>query len=283
MENNFKTIKFELSNDGIGIISLNRPNKLNAISFEMEKELNDVLDFLDINLDCRVVILNAEGRGFCAGTDLQEGMVLNSKKNPPNYDKFYFLEAPEPLKKRIYHQWNISHMFAKFRKINQPIITLIQGVAAGGGFAFVMASDIRIASPEAEFINASINIGLTGADLGGSYFLPRLIGMSRAAEILLSGRTIDAFEAKRIGLVSQIVEKEQLIEKGTKLARLLLSKSPLGLRMTKQAINLTLDSPSLENIMQYENSLIVLSLTSKDVMEATKAFFGKKDPEYSLR
>ena len=279
----FKTITFELRENGIGILSLNRPEKLNAISFQMEEELHQLFDHLLVNLDCRVLIFKAEGRLFCAGTDLQEGIILNSKRTPPGYEQFYYLEISEPLKRKLYHQWRISHIYMKMRKISQPIIALIHGAAAGGGFGFAMASDIRIVSDDTKFINASINIGLTGADVGGSYFLPRLIGMSRAAEILYTGREISGEEAERIGLALKMVSKEQLLSEGLKLAEEMLKKSPLGLRMTKQAINLSLDSPSLENIAQFENSSIVLSFSSKDVQEASSAFFEKRKPKYPLK
>ena len=100
----FKTIKFEVCDNGIAILSLNRPEKLNAISFEMEEELHEVLDHLMTNLDCRVLIMKGEGRAFSAGTDLQEGLILNSKKKPEGYDRFYYLNVPEPLKRKLYHQ-----------------------------------------------------------------------------------------------------------------------------------------------------------------------------------
>ena len=278
----FKTIKFELRDDGIGILSLNRPEKLNAISFEMEEELHQVLDHLMIDLNCRVLILRGEGRSFSAGTDLQEGLILNSKKKPEGYDQFYYLNVPEPLKKKLYHQWRISQIIIKMRKIFQPIIAIVHGAAAGGGFGFAMASDMRIGCEDVKFINASINIGLTGADVGGSYFLPRLIGMAKASEMLYSGRPIGADEADECGFLVKVVKKENLLDEGLNLAKELLKKSPLGLRMTKQAINLSLDSPSLENIIQYENSSIVLSFSSKDINEASSAFFEKRDPKYSL-
>jgi len=280
---NFETIKFELKPNGIGIIKLNRPEKLNAISFQMEEDLHEILDHLMTNLDCRVVIFGGMGRAFCAGTDLQEGLILNSKKTPVGYEKYYFLNVPEPLKRKMYHQWRISQIYVKMRKISQPIIAIIHGAAAGGGFGFAMAADIRIASEDVKFINASINIGLTGADVGGSYFLPRLIGMSRAAEILYSGKIVDGIEAEKIGLVLKVVKKENLLKVAIEKAEELLKKSPLGLRMTKQAINLSLDSPSLENILQYENSSIVLTFSSKDVNEASAAFFEKRDPKFPLR
>jgi enoyl-CoA hydratase/carnithine racemase len=279
----FETIRFELRDDGIGILSLNRPDKLNAISFQMEEDLHQILDHLMVNLDCRVLILRGEGRAFSAGTDLQEGLKLNAKKIPEGYDKFYFVRIDEPLKRKMYHQWFISQIIVKMRKISQPIISIVQGAAAGGGLAFALASDIRIVSKNAKFINASINIGLTGADVGGSYFLPRLIGRARASEILLSGRVIDGEEAFKIGLATKLVEDNQLLESAIVLAEELLTKSPLGLRMTKEAINLSLDSPSLNNIIQYENSSIVLSFCSNDVNEAASAFFNKKKPKYDLK
>ena len=278
----FKTIKFELKENGIGIVSLNRPEKLNAISFQMEEELHNLLDSLMVNLNCRVLIFKGEGRAFCAGTDLQEGLILNSKKNPPGYESFHYLNVSEPIKRKLYHQWRISQIYVKMRKISQPIITIVQGAAAGGGFGFAMASDIRIASEDVKFINASINIGLSGADVGGSYFLPRLIGMSKAAEILYTGKIIDAKEAEKSGLVIKVVEKDDLLISALELAEEMLKKSPLGLRMTKQAINLSMDSPSLENILQLENSSIVLTFSSQDIKEASSAFFEKRDPKYPL-
>lgn len=278
-----ETIKFELREDGIGILTLNRPEKLNAISFQMEEDFHQVLDHLMVNLDCRVLILRGEGRAFSAGTDLQEGLILNTKKTPEGYERFYFLNMKEPIKRKMYHQWRITQIIVKMRKISQPIIALVQGAAAGGGLAFALASDIRIVTKNAKLINASINIGLTGADMGGSYFLPRLIGRARASEILMSGRVVDGVEAESIGLAVKLVDEANLLNAGLEIAEELLTKSPLGLRMTKEAINLSLDSPSLENIIQFENSSIVLTFSSKDVNEASSAFFEKRKPKFPLK
>jgi len=279
----YKTIKFELRENGIGILTLNRPEKLNAISFQMEEEIHHVLDQLMMNLSIRVLILRGEGRSFSAGTDLQEGLILNMKRNPKGYEKFYYLNTSEPIKRKMYHQWRITQIIMKMRKIPQPIIAAVHGSVAGGGFGFAMASDIRIASDDVNFINASINIGLTGADMGSSYFLPRLINLSRAVEIIYSGRGVSGKEAEKIGFILKVVEKENLLDEALKLAEELLTKSPLGLRMTKEALNLSLDSPSLNNMLQYENSSIVLTFSSKDVNEAANAFFRKRKPKYPLR
>lgn len=249
----------------------------------MEEELHSLFDSLMTNLNCRVIILRGNGRAFCAGTDLQEGLSLNTKKVPEGYEKYYVLNTPEPLKKKLYHQWRISQIYVKMRKISQPIIAMVHGAAVGGGFGFAMASDIRIATEDVKFINGSINLGLTGADVGGSYFLPRLIGMSRASEILYTGREVRSKEAEEIGLVLKIVNKDGLMDSALEIANDLLTKSPLGLRMTKQAINLTMDSPSLETILQLENTSIVLSFCSKDMNEGSAAFMQKRKPKYPLK
>ncbi|MFX1417444.1 MAG: enoyl-CoA hydratase/isomerase family protein [Promethearchaeota archaeon] len=279
----YKTIKFEIQDNGIAILTLNRPEKLNAISFQMEEELHQVLDELMVKLECRVLILRGEGRAFSAGTDLQEGLILNSKKMPEGYEKFYYLSSSEPLKRKMYHQWRITQIIMKMRRIPQPIIAAVHGSVAGGGLGFALASDIRIASEDVNFINASINIGLTGADMGSSYFLPRLINLSRATEIIYSGRGVSGNEAEKIGFILRVVKKENLLKEAVKIAEELLTKSPLGLRMTKEALNLSLDSPSLNNILQFENSYIVLSFSSKDMSEAANAFFEKRNPKYGLK
>ena len=119
--------------------------------------------------------------------------------------------------------------------------------------------------------------------MGSSYFLPRLINLSRAAEIIYSGRSVSGKEAEKIGFILKVVKKENLVEEAFRLAEELLTKSPLGLRMTKEALNLSLDSPSLNNILQFENSSIVLTFSSKDVNEASSAFFSKRTPKYGLK
>jgi enoyl-CoA hydratase/carnithine racemase len=279
----YETIEFELNDNGIGILTLNRPEKLNAISFQMEEELHSLLDELMITLDCRVIIFRGKGRAFCAGTDLQDGLNLNIKRVPEGLEKYFHLNTPEPIKKKLYHQWRISQIYVKMRKISQPIICTIQGAAVGAGFGFAMASDIRIGASDAKFVNGSINLGLTGADVGGSYFLPRLIGLSRAAEVLYTGRELTAKEAKEFGLLFKLVEKDKLYASAYEIATEMLAKSPLGLRMTKQAVNLSLDSPSLETILQLENYGIVLSFSSKDMNEGSAAFMQKRKPKYPLK
>ncbi|MCK4380111.1 MAG: enoyl-CoA hydratase/isomerase family protein, partial [Candidatus Lokiarchaeota archaeon] len=252
---------------------------------QMIEDLHSIFDHLMTNLDCRVLILKAAGRAFCAGLDLKESAVLQSKKKPEELkERFFFMNAPDKdlIKAKIYAQGRASHLIVKMRKISQPIIAIIQGAATGAGFTLVLAADIRIAGENARLANSFINIGFSGSDLASSYHLPRLIGMSRAAEILYTGRFIDADEAERIGLVLKVVKGDdvKLVEAGLEIAENLLTKSPLGLRMTKEAINLTLDSPSLDTIMQIENRSQMLCSTSIDLLEGINAFFEKRKPKY---
>ena len=279
----FKTIKWELRENGIGILTLNRPERLNAVSFQMVEELHELADHLMVNLDCRVLIIRAEGRVFSAGTDLKDGTLLGLRKTYDDYKQYYYLNAPEAIKKRTYYQWRISHFYIKMRKISQPIICLVQGPAAGAGYSIALASDVRIASPKATFINAVINLGLPGVDVGNSYFLPRLIGLSRAAALLYSGKPLEVKKALQYGLISKIVEENELFDTGLELAETFLQKSPLGLRMTKEAINLSMDSPSLDTIIQLENRSILVCSSSKDINEGSSAFLQKRTPKYDLR
>jgi enoyl-CoA hydratase/carnithine racemase len=263
---------------------LNRPDKLNAMSFQLFEDLHACLDHLMTNLDCRIVILRGEGRAFCAGLDLTEMNILNTKKKPEEFKKFYYLDIPEVLKNKVYFQWRLSQVIVKMRKISQPIIAIIQGAATGGGFALALASDIRIAGEKALFNNAFIKLGLSGSDVGTSYFLPRLLGLSRATEILYSGRFVNAKEAEKIGLVLKIIngDANKLLEAAMEIAENLLAKSPLGLRMTKEAIDLSQDSPSLETMIQLENRAQMLCSESSDVLEGIAAFFDKRKPKFPL-
>ena len=285
MQLEFETLKFDLQPNGIGIITLNRPEKLNAMSFQMFEDLHAIFDHLMTNLDCRVVILAAKGRAFCAGLDLSELTITSKKRIPEEYKKFKYLDVSDLVKRSYYFQWMLSRVIIKMRKISQPIIAIVQGPATGGGFALTLASDIRIAGEKALFNNAFIKIGLSGGDCGTSYFLPRLIGQSRATEILYTGRFVDAEEAEKIGLVAKVVKgnESNLLDAAFEIAENFLTKSPLGLRMTKEAINLSQDSPSLETIIQLENRAQSLCSSSSDMMTAVMAFFKKELPKYSLR
>jgi enoyl-CoA hydratase/carnithine racemase len=283
MEINLETVKFKLSEDGIGIITLNRPERMNAISAQFTDDFNAVLDALMNNLDCRVVIVKGEGKAFCAGMDLKEASILMKRRVPESYQKFNFIDVPETIKRTIYTQARLGEIVIKLRKINQPVIALINGPAVGGGFTFAMAADVRIATENGRFSIGAINVGMGGGDIGGSYFLPRLIGMSRAAELMYTGRFIGAKEAEEIGLVLKVVSEDKLMDTALEMANEMLSKSPLGLRMTKEAINISMDSPSLDTMVKFDNRGQSVCTSSKDIAQAIQMYVEKKKPEFPLR
>ncbi|MGQ9722306.1 MAG: enoyl-CoA hydratase/isomerase family protein [Candidatus Jordarchaeum sp.] len=280
----YKNIKYQELEEGIGIITLNRPERLNAVDFEMIEEFHDLLSELEWNLDCRVLIITGEGHGFCAGMDIKEGsLFVPEDKIPKKYSNLKYLNVGDEIKRKMYGLKRISEIMITLRKINQPVIAAVKGPASGGGFALAMACDIRIAGESARFNTAFINIGLTGSDMGSSYFLPRLIGLSRAAEIMYTGRFFDAKEADRIGFVSKVVPDDQLLEAALELAREMLKKSPLGLRLTKETINQNIDAPNLEAAIFLENRNQAVCMSTADFSEGINAFFERRSPKYPKR
>jgi enoyl-CoA hydratase/carnithine racemase len=265
----YNTLTYEARGDGIGVITLNRPECLNAISWEMVEELHACLTELEQAVNTRVVILTGAGRGFCSGTDLKGG---RSGGGPP--------DVPKIVREGSRSQRRIGDVVLHMRKIPQPIIGAINGVAAGGGFSFSMACDIRIAANSARFICSFINVGLSSGDVGSSYFLPRLIGMSRAAELLYTGREMGAAEAERIGYISKAVPDGAVFDAALDIAKVLLGKSPFGLRMTKEILNQSIDSPGLEASLYLENRSQTLATLTGDFQVAMAAFKDKRPPVF---
>lgn len=223
----------------IGLLTLNRPKTLNALNQKMIEALDALLDELYRNGNVRVLIVTGSGeKGFCSGMDMQESATQ------------LFEASPE----MIYTYQNLaSRLFYKMRLIPQPVIAAVHGAASGAGFSFALASDVRLITPQARFNAAYINIGLGGADLASSYFLPKMIGSGRANEFLLTGEFMSAEEALQLGFASRMVEKEALMDVAFDMAAKMVEKNPLGLRMTKEAINQNLGVGSLEQALHLEN------------------------------
>ena len=263
---NFRTLKMEEPEAGIAIITLSRPDRLNALSLEMVEELHVLFGQLQSRDEVRVLVITGEGRGFCSGADLKDERL---KK-----------EASAILSSAATHLMTVQKRYAdlvlKMRRLPQPIIAAVNGPAAGGGMCLALASDIVIAGPRAAFTPSFINIGLSGGEMGTTYFLPRGVGSFRTAEILLTGRTVDAVEAERIGLVSRLVEEERLMETAMETARKMLAKSSVGLRLTKEALNLNLTAPSLEAAVELENRNQSIGCTSPEFFKAIEAFLKRK-------
>lgn len=252
----------------IEIVSLNRPDALNALSPRMVEALNDYFAGLHARTEIRVVILRGNGRGFCAGLDIKEAREPSDET---------------PVLRTLRTQTEIGNIYRKMRSCPQPIIALAQGAACGGGLSLLLASDVRYAAPSLRANAAYIKIGLGGCDMASSYFLPRLVGSSLASEMILTGRFIGAERALRSGLVSEIVEEDKLLDAGLALAEEMLLTAPHGLRLSKQALNLNIDAPGLEAAMAIEDRQQVALAATEDHREAMAAFVDKRAPQYKGR
>jgi len=257
-----------LEKDGaIDWLTLNRPDRLNAMSRTMMLELQHYFGELYTDHSVRVVVLRGAGRAFCAGLDLKE----------ERDDR----EAGPVAGLRV--QRRVSEIVMRMRRAPQPVISLIQGAASGGGFALALASDIRYAARGARMNAAFIRIGLTACDVGVSYFLPRLVGSALASELLLTGRFIDAERAAAMGLVSEAVDPGELEERGRAIAGEILANSPVGVRLTKECLNMNVDAGSLEAAIALEDRQQILTSTTGDMREGVAAFLEKRPADYQDR
>ncbi len=235
----YETITYEMPEKGIGLLTLNRPKAYNAVSHKMMEELEDFWKERLYDLDTVVIVLRGSGdKGFCAGLDMKETAQFAPEMSVPEFYRF---------------QSRLARLNLAMRRAPQPIICAVHGAAAGQGFSFALASDIRVITQDARFSAAYINIGLGGADMSCSYFLPRLIGAGRAYEFMYTGEFMSAEEAMSLGLASKIVDREALLETAMTYARTLLSKNHMGLRLTKEAINMNIDAGGLEQALNIED------------------------------
>jgi enoyl-CoA hydratase len=247
--------------EGVTQLTLNRPDKLNAMNAELIAELHRALDAVAADRGCRVVVLSGAGRGFCAGLDLQ------GYGTPPGG------EGLAPVQAGFATQTHIAALIPHLRSLPVPVIAAVNGPAAGGGLALALGSDIRIAGTSARFNVAFVRVGLSGCDIGVSWLLPRLIGASRAWELMLTGRIIDASEADHVGLVSRVVADDELLDAALETAGLIIANSPWGVRMTKEVAWSQLEIGSLQAGIDVENRTQILSSFTGDHREAVAAFF----------
>jgi enoyl-CoA hydratase len=251
-------------------VTLNRPDALNAMNPELVDELQDYFGRLYTDHSVRIVVLKGAGRAFCAGLDLKE------RSNRP--DAGATSGSPQS---GLVAQRRISEIVMRMRRCPQAIVSLIHGPACGGGFALALASDIRIAGTSARMNAAFIRIGLSACDIGVSYFLPRLVGVSIASELMMTGRFINAERAERVGLVSEVVPDEKLEEAAAPYIEEMLTTSPLGLRLTKECLNMSVDAGSLEAAVAMEDRNQILCAQTSDFREGISAFLGKRKPAYT--
>jgi enoyl-CoA hydratase/carnithine racemase len=248
----YETLDFKLEG-GIGLLTLNRPERLNAINAVMLEELNLFWGEMASRGDCRVIVMTGAGeRGFCSGLDLKEAADMQGGFASEGI-------SGDTIQRG---QLKFSGIVEAMRACHQPTIAAVNGAAMGAGLSFAMASDVRLASPTAKFCASYINIGTGGADMGSSYFLWRIVGWGMAAEMLLTGRVIEVEEALRIGLANHVYPQEELLDRAMEMARRMAEKPPLALRMTKDAISIGLNSGSLRDTLRLEDRNQVLLIES---------------------
>ena len=239
--------------DGVDRVTLNRPESLNALNPDMIDALNVYFQGLQRNRATRVVVLKGAGASFCAGLDLKHAMARRAGQ-----------QEPPGVTESLDSQRRIADIVMLMRRCPQPIIALVQGAAAGGGFALALAADIRIATKNARMNCAFIKLGLGGCDIGTSYFLPRLVGVSVASELILTGRFIHAERALAVGWSPKSSRKTALDAAAAPYVDAMMTASPVGLRLSKECLNMSVDAGSIEAVIAMEDRNQVLCSRSED-------------------
>jgi enoyl-CoA hydratase len=243
----------------IAVLTLNRPDKLNALNYELVEELHAALDGIGADNDCRVVVLTGAGRGFCSGLDLTD-------PNPSLAGG-----GTEFPRSGMRWQERIANLTARIHRLRQPVIAAVNGPAYGGGFGIALACDIRVASESARFCTQFIKLGLGGCDIGVSYTLPRIVGAGPAFDLILTARVVDAQEALRLGIVSRL--SGSVVDDVLEIAETLCGYGKFGLESTKQVLWANLEASSLEAALHVENRSQILASTSGEMLEAANAAF----------
>lgn len=262
-------VEFETLEDNIARITLNRPERLNAIDGAMIDGVDQALDALGGG-DYRVAILTGAGRGFCAGADLS-GTGEAWTKPKPNTPAF---------KVNYDSQVRLADLFTRLYELPTPVIAAVNGVAVGGGLAFTLVSDIRVASEHARFGSVFIKAGFSSMDMGTSYLLPKIVGAGVARELMLTGRIIDADEAYRIKLVHEVVAADELMAAALRKAREIAANNAYGVWQTKIGLNAALDAPSLRHAIELENRTQILTGFTNNPTEAARAHMEKRAPTW---
>jgi enoyl-CoA hydratase len=250
-------------------VTLNRPERLNAMSIELVIELFEALDAVAADNDCWVVVLTGEGRAFCSGLDLKDYGVI------PNIDG---LQVGRIAQRSMRYY---SRLVPAIRRMPQPVIAAVNGPAYGGGMCLSLAAELRFAASSAVFNATGIVNGLTSTELGASWLLPRLIGAAHANDLLLTGRVVDADEALRMGLVSRVLPDAELVPAALDLAAEMCRFSPYGLAMTKDILWVNLENPSLEAAIEIEDRNQLMLGFTENLPEAIRAFDEGRSPNYT--
>lgn len=261
-----------IERDGeITTLTLSRPDALNTLNVDLVRELTDALDAVDDDPGCRVVILTGAGRAFCAGLDLNgygdDDSVTDRGGVIPMFER----------------QQDIAGLARRLHGLRQPVIAAVNGPAAGGGLALVCASDIRIGSTTSVYAVGFIRAGFSACDIGVSWLLPRLVGAGRAHELMLTGRKFTAAEAERYGLLVDLAEPGDLLDRAHSTAQAILANPPLSVELTKVGMWAAVESDSFSATVEFENRQQMITAMTEDRGEATAAFLEKRAPRYRRR
>ena len=269
-----------LDDGAIVVLTINRPHRRNALDAQTLAELHRLLDTLSGDPAARVVVLTGTGNAFCAGADIkaQPDDLIDAAATP---QAALQAAATSTVAITFSAQELMASAFEKIHRLRQPVIAAVNGYALGGGFALALACDIRFAVPQATFGAVFIRHGVSACDMGTSYHLPRLVGASRAAELMLTGRVFDAIEAAAIGLVLNVVDDEELRTTAVAKAREIARNSPLAVWMTKETMWQTVDAPSLRHALDIENRTQVMCTATGDLTRSFAAFREDGTPQWS--
>jgi len=254
---------------GVRVVSLNRPEQLNAMTAELCEALHEELRAVAADRSCRAVVLTAAGRAFCVGLDLR------------GYGSAPTNDGTDDARDRFGNQQHMSTLVLALRAVPQPVIAAVNGPAAGFGFALTLGSDIRFAAREAVFRAAFINIGVSNCDMGTSWLLPRLIGASRAHELMLTARRVSAEEALQIGLVADVVDQDALLERSLEAATQIAALAPWAVRLTKRGMWAALEIPSEQAAVEFEDRQQIMSTFGQALPEAIAAYLEKRPAQFA--
>jgi enoyl-CoA hydratase len=246
-----ETLSVQTPHAGVVVLQLNRPERLNAINHVMVGELKETLAAVSADTSVHAVVITGAGRGFCSGIDMRDFGPAIPEATAPAIDRLRFQERMAALPRAI-------------RDMPQPVIAAVNGPCVGAGLALCLATDIRMCSTAAIFGNGAILLGLSGAEMGMSYFLPRIVGASVAADWMLTGRMFSAEEADRRGLVSELVDPAELFQRALETASRIAELAPLGVQLTKRAVQVNTDAAGLESALELENRNQVLSHATEE-------------------
>lgn len=272
-------VRLEITDDRIAIVTITRPQRRNALSANALAALHRAFDAIAARADVRAAVVTGEGVGFCAGADMKATPDdWDDTAGSPMGDLLGQLERP--ITQSFAMQEMMAGLYEKIHRLRQPVIAAVNGAAHGGGFALALACDVRFASRGASFGAVFIKRGVSACDMGTSYFLPRLVGASRAAELMLTGRVFDAEEALRMGLVLDVVDDGAVVERALRTAREIATNSPLAVWMTKETMWQTIDAPSLRHALDLENRTQIMCTATGDTNAAFAAFREGREPEW---